>query len=101
MPKLGTSAIAVVRRFHPNVKRIVEAKSHHRVTVTPKDCKSSTSKSFGDCAMAKACKREADGAIISRSVAYIVNGTTATRYTVPTALAREIVSFDRSHHFEP
>jgi hypothetical protein len=53
------------------------------------------------CALATAACREHDGAIISLAVAYLIDGTKATRYRVPSAIAREIVSFDRSKVFAP
>jgi hypothetical protein len=52
--------------------------------------------------MAKACKRKKyDGAIISISTAYVIQGDTATRYKVPPNVAREIVAFDRHSEFAP
>lgn len=98
---MAKSALSMVQKYHPEVTRVVEAKKALHVSVTPEDCKGSKSKNPSSCAMARACEREYDGAIISLSIAYVINGKTATRYKVPQSVAREIVSFDRNHDFRP
>lgn len=95
------SALNIVRKYHPNVTKVVDAKQKVLIKVTKHDCDSATKKAPGDCAMAKAFKREYDGAIISMARAYLVKGNVATRYQVPQAVQREIVSFDRHADFAP
>jgi hypothetical protein len=97
----GKSALGIVRKYHPQVNRIVEAKKPIQIEVTARDCRNGKSGKASSCAMARACEREFDGAIIAMSTAYIIKGDVATRYKVPQSVAREIVSFDRSHKFEP
>lgn len=97
----GKSALGIVRKYHPNVTKIVEAKKDLHIEVTKDDCRKSKSKSPSSCAMARACSREYDGAIISLAVAYMIKGDTAIRYMVPQSVSREIVSFDRNHNFAP
>lgn len=97
----GKSALSIVRKYHPKVTRVVDAKKSIKINVTKNDCKGGSKKSPSSCAMARACERDFDGAIISTSIAYLVKGTKATRYRVPSAVSREIVSFDRHHDFAP
>ncbi len=97
----GKSALSIVKKYHPGVTKIVDAKKDLEIEVTARDCKSAKCKSASSCAMARACDREFDGAVISMSVAYMVKGDKATRYRVPQSVAREIVSFDRNHDFAP
>lgn len=97
----GKSALGIVRKYYPQVTRILEAKKDLTILVTTKDSRSSTKKSPNACALATACEREYDGAIISLSVAYLIKGNKAMRYRVPGAIAREIVSFDRHQDFQP
>jgi hypothetical protein len=97
----GKSALGIVRKYHPNVAKIIEAKKDLHIEVTAQDCKAGRKKNAGSCAMARACEREYDGAIISLTTAYIIKGDTAIRYHVPQAISREIVSFDRAKQFAP
>lgn len=97
----GKSALGIVRKYHPEVNRVVDAKKPLTIEVTASDCRSGNSGKASSCAMAKACERDFDGAVISLSVAYMVKGDRATRYRVPASVQREIVSFDRAHKFEP
>jgi hypothetical protein len=97
----GKSALGIVRKYHPQVNRVVDAKKPITIEVTAKDCRSGKSGKASSCAMARAFEREYDGAIVSLSTAYIIKGDKATRYQVPQSVSREIVSFDRSHKFEP
>lgn len=97
----GKSALNIVKKYHPTVTKVMDAKKTITVAVTAADCKKSTAKSPNSCAMAKACERTFDGAIISLNTAYVVKGNTAYRYVVPQSVAREIVSFDRNHEFSP
>jgi hypothetical protein len=97
----GKSALKIVQKYHPNVTKVVDARSPLHIAVTARDCKNSNSKEPSACAMARACEREFDGAIISTTVAYVIQGGTAKRYRVPQSVARELVSFDRNHEFAP
>lgn len=97
----GKSAIGIVRKYHPNVRRVVDAKEPLRIRVTEDDCKKARRKAPDACAMAKACERKYDGAIISLATAYIIKGDKATRYHVPQSIARELISFDRHRQFAP
>jgi len=97
----GKSALGIVRKYHPNVMKVVEAKADMLIAVTAKDCKGARSKKPNACALAKACERNFDGAIISLSTAYLIKGDQAIRFHVPQAISRELVSFDRNHDFRP
>lgn len=95
----GRTALAIVRKYYPNISSIKDATKSLSIKVTADDCKSSRRKSPDGCPMAQACKRSYDGAIIAMSTAYLVKGNKAIRFTVPAAVSREIVSFDRHHDF--
>lgn len=97
----GKSALGIVRKYYPEVNKIVEAKKPIKIEVTAEDCRAGRRKGASSCAMAKAFQREYDGAIISLSTAYLIKGDKATRYKVPNAVTREIISFDRAKKFEP
>jgi hypothetical protein len=98
---MSKPALSIVREYYPEVTRVVDSKKPVTISVTPSDCRKSKSGMPSECAMARAFKREYDGAIISLSTAYLISGKTAKRFKVPTAVAREIISFDRSHDFRP
>src|SRR4029077_2440862 len=95
------TALKLVQKFHPNVRRVIDATKSIDVLVTAKDCKSASSKMADECAVAKALQRNHSGAIVSVSTTYVIDGEKATRYKTPNAISKEIVSFDRSHVFEP
>jgi hypothetical protein len=97
----GKSALGIVRKYHPNVTIVEDATEDLGISVTAKDAKYSRRKSPDCCAMAKACQRSYDGAIISLATAYVIKGKKAIRYKVPQAVTRELVSFDRNHEFAP
>jgi hypothetical protein len=97
----SNNVVKTVQRYHPEVTKVVDARKDVTIKVTDEDCHMSESKAPNECAMATAFKRTYDGAIISVSSAYLIKGTTAYRYTVPPAVAREIVTFDRYHDFSP
>jgi len=94
-------ALRIVRRYYPGIDHVVDASEPVKISVTAEDCKYSRSGKPSACAMAKAFKRDYDGAIISMSMAYLIRGNVATRYRVPGRVSRELVSFDRSHRFAP
>ena len=92
-----------IRRFFPNVKRIKDATSGITVEVTPGDIDNKAKKKHSQCAIAQACTRSMalDGAVIAPSRAFLVKGTTVTRYELSAQAIRELVSFDRGGSFEP
>jgi hypothetical protein len=96
---MGRSALGIIKKYYPQVNKVVDAKRPATFQVVAADCKSSRRKSPDNCALARACQRIYDGAIISMSTAYLINGTKALRYEVPVRISRELVSFDRHHDF--
>lgn len=98
---MAKSALSIVQKYYPAVLKLADANRSFDVRVTARDCKSGNSNAPDDCAMAVACKREYDGAIISKAIAYLIKGDTAYRYRVPSSVRTEIVSFDRNHGFQP
>ena len=98
----NSGALRTVRKFFPNVRFVDDAKEKSIIEVTSRDAQSKAVRDYEACVFAVACKRKLklDGVIISRSVAYMVKGETATRYFIPGSVAREIVSFDRGAGFE-
>lgn len=95
------SALGIVRKYHPEVNLVVDATKPLTISVTEKDSAAGSKKNPNGCALAKACERSFDGAIISLSRAYMIKGRKAIRYQVPAAIARELVSFDRHQDFSP
>lgn len=97
------AALNTVKKFFPNVKRVVDANTNAYVEVTSKDVSLSKLKNHKQCAMAVACKRKfhLDGVIIAKSVAYLIKGNKARRFHVPESVAREVISFDRGAGFSP
>lgn len=97
------SALSNVQAAFPNVTKVVDAKKDASFEVTKADTKSAAVRNHTACAAAVACKRklELDGVIMSVNTAYLVKGSTATRYKVPQSVSREIISFDRDAVFEP
>ena len=91
-----------VRKYFPDVNRVVDANDTIEVTVTRKDSRTAKPKNPSQCALAQACVRElkADGAIINVGTSYIIRGEVATRYKTSVAVGREITSFDRGAEFE-
>lgn len=87
----------------PHVNKVVDSKVNRWITVTEQDCSAAKKKDPAHCAFANACKRTgvADGAVITVSRSYLINGNVATRYITSENVAREIVSFDRHQDFRP
>ena len=98
-----------VKRLFPEVTVAFDADEAVEVKVEKRDSKEGVKKDPGNCAMARAIKREynADGAIIGLSTSYIIRKnkktgiTSAIRFATPESVAREITSFDRHQDFEP
>lgn len=95
------TSLQIVRRLYPNVNFVTDSKKSLTVEVTSKDCASRAVKNHKECALAVACKKIADGAIICVKTAYLINGDKAVRYSMPETISREITAFDRSAPFEP
>lgn len=97
------TSLSIVREFFPNVTHARDARKPITIEVTKNDATISKRRAHRECAMAVACKRafKVDGVIIARTTAYLVKGTTATRFKLPPSVAREITSFDRGSDFAP
>lgn len=95
------TSLQIVQRLYPEVTSVVDSKRAVTVEVTQKDCLSRAVKNHKECALAVACNKIADGAIICVKTAYLIRGTKATRYTLPASVSREITAFDRNAPFEP
>lgn len=95
------TALKIVQKYYPQVSSLVDAKKPVTINVTPEDCKQGKSGAPSECAMARAFSREYDGAIISKSISYLVRGKVALRYRTPESVTREIISFDRNNNFQP
>lgn len=97
------SSLRIVQRFFPNVQTVKPAPQSVQIHVRSRDCTGAQTKAHDACAMARACKRDLhlDGAVVSLGAAYLIRGIRATRYVVPQAVSREIVSFDRGSGFQP
>jgi hypothetical protein len=98
---MSRSAIEVIRKYHPNVQIIEDAKSSISIEVTDKDCHGARQRSPAACAIARALSRENDGAVVGISRLYVINGKRATRYMLPESTGREIALFDRHADFNP
>lgn len=94
-------ALAIVRKFFPDVTEVHDADEDSLIEVTANDSKVAKAKDHNDCAMAVACKRafKARGVIISVGQAYIIKKEGAIRFSLPQSVSREIVSFDREAGF--
>lgn len=95
------TTLKLVQKYHPKVTKVVDATKQVRVTITADDCRRAKKGAPSQCAMARAFNREWDGSIISKSVSYLIKGTTAYRFQTPESVVREIVSFDRHKDFRP
>ena len=98
---MSNRALELVRSRYADVTKVVDAKKPLEIEVTAADLAKAKTKDHQNCALAQACKRAFDGAIVSLSTAYVVRGKTATRYVIPPTVSREIVAFDRSGGFIP
>lgn len=97
------NALGLVRKYYPGVMAVVDAEKPVRVDITKEDSVKGTKKAPNKCAMARAVCRDKSytGAIISTSVAYLIQGDKALRFKTPEAVSREIISFDRHADFAP
>lgn len=91
--------LGIVRRYQPQVEAVVDALENMNIEVRDSDAKGATALSPTHCALAEACARHVDAAIIGLGAAYLIKGKIAVRYLVPQAIQREIVTFDRNKDF--
>jgi hypothetical protein len=100
---MSRGALRIVNKFFPYVTKVRDAKEDFQVEVTAEDNEQANVKDHSSCAMAVACKRsqDIDGAVISTSIGYLIDGETAFRFRVPQSVSREVVSFDRNGGFLP
>jgi len=91
-----------LRRLFPDVTECFDSDRVADVHVKAVDVRKSNPLHPSQCAMAQAFKREthAEGAIIGIAYSYLIKGKTAFRFKTPTAVQREIVTFDRHHDFQ-
>jgi predicted DNA-binding transcriptional regulator AlpA len=82
---------------------VIEARVPVRVTVTNQDVVSATKKSSKQCALARASARlpEVKAGYFFRTTAYLEYRDKMIRYSLPTSVQKEIVSFDRARLFAP
>ena len=95
------SALIVLQRDFPQVRKVKDARKSIKVSVTSRDSSSARKKDPKSCALARACVREkiADAAVIGIAYSYLIKGEIATRYKTSEGVAREITSFDRHQDF--
>lgn len=97
------TSLSIVRRYFPDVEKVVDGTKSITVHITPADSKRATKKNHSACALAVACRdqEDADGVIVAINTVYVIKGTRAFRYKNLESTSREIVSFDREAGFEP
>lgn len=102
-PLKGHKVPRSLKRLFPNVTSVEDAGESVVVDVNTRDCSTGIKSSPGECAMAKAVKRQfhAEGAVIGLSVSYVIKDGKALRFKTPQSVQREIVSFDRNQDFAP
>lgn len=85
-----------------NGVEILNARARLEFTVTPADIKSANVKKPGQCAVAKALKREhgVKEAFVHLTRVYLKVGANWRRYEVDRALQSEIITFDRGGRFQ-
>lgn len=98
---MAKSALSIVRAYYPGVTMVADSRKSVTINVSKEDCTKANSKQPSACAIARACRRKYDGAVISLSTAYLIRGSKAFRFKVPVSVSRELVSFDRNHNFAP
>jgi hypothetical protein len=98
-PKRKGLAYTLVRKYHPEVTSVVDAKHPLTIEVTDADRAAGQGKDPKACALARACGRTWDGAIIGLKTIYLIKGHRAVRFMTPESISREIVSFDRNQDF--
>lgn len=99
-PRKGQrDALSIVQKYHPEVTTVVDALKPIEITVNDSDSNHSKPLSVDECALAQACSRSFDGAIIGIKTAYMIKDRKATRYKLSEGITREIVTFDRHKDF--
>lgn len=88
---------------HINGIPVQDAKRNFKVDVLPVDIKSASIKQPGNCAVARACKRElgVTEALVHLTRVYLLQGNRYIRYEAPRSMRDEIIAFDRGGRFEP
>jgi hypothetical protein len=101
--KVTSSLPRSLHKLFPQVETTVDADYPIEVLVNQDDCDGATQLDPTNCALARAAKRDlkADAVVIGVGTSYIIRGKNAVRFNTPERVAREIVSFDRNHDFEP
>lgn len=96
-------ALRGVRALVPTVRTVADADKDVTTHVSDENVSMASLKAHRSCALAQACKQKkgVDAAIISRSTAFLVHGTHATRYLLSTPAMKEIMAFDRGGSFSP
>lgn len=96
-----SKALRRLRKFWPNVNKIVEARQPLLISVTEEDSKQGRKKDPAGCALVRACQRLkiAEHALIGIGNSYLIKGNVATRYKTSNTVSREITSFDRHQDF--
>jgi hypothetical protein len=82
---------------------VIEARVPVHITVTPRDVASAMKKSSKQCPLARASARlpEVQAGHFFRTTAYLEYRDKMVRYSLPTSIQKEIVSFDRARMFAP
>jgi hypothetical protein len=98
--KNGNRALQIVRRYHPNVKSVVDAQRSIYIEVSGRFVRGASAEP-NNCPLAKACRSEMEleGALISRGVCYLIRNEVAERY-VPSGISRSMLrAYDKTRKF--
>jgi hypothetical protein len=100
--QVGQMSLLLARKYFPHVQKVNDADRSVMIEVTDEDDKAGRRLNSEMCAFARACARtfHADGMIVGVKVVFLIKGQVATRYIVPEAITREIISFDRGGGFD-
>src|SRR5437016_5510806 len=108
--RIDARVLKALRKYWPEVERVVDAKNRLLIHVNDDDIKSARPQDAANCVVARACQREqaVDAVLVFPTRAYILQGTLATRFVVPESMTREIAVLDRGgkpmpgkFHFAP
>jgi hypothetical protein len=87
-----------------NGKKVVDATKPIKIKISQRDATEGATKDPGDCAAARAAKRDVPNCISARvhvGRVYVEQKDKWVRYFTPDALRTEIVAFDRGGTFQP
>ena len=95
--------LKALQAYWPEVERVVDARNKLLVHVGPQDVQQAVPLDAANCVMARACQREqeVDAVLVFPTRAYILQGTLATRFSVPESTTREIAILDRGGAVAP